>query len=78
MRSWVSSLPLVNTKETAAQLRIATSELALLDAPYPEKLDYLEAVQLVVHYIGSRLDGLSLNRATKDEVRLTHNLFTNL
>lgn len=29
LRRWVSSLPLVNTKETAAQLRIATSELAI-------------------------------------------------
>lgn len=78
LRRWVSSLPLVNTKETAAQLRIATSELALLDAPYAEKLDYLEAVRPVVHYIGSRLDGLSLNRAKKDDDRLVHNLFTNL
>ena len=78
LRSWVSSLPLVNTKETAAQLRVATSELALLEAPYPEKLDYLEAVRPVVHYTGSRLDGLSLNRAKKDDDRLVHNLFTNL
>jgi len=78
LRQWVSSLPLVNTKETAVQLRMATRELALLDAPYPQKLDYLEAVRPVVHYVGSRLDQLNLNRVKKDDDSLAYDLFTNL
>ena len=78
LRRWVASLPLVNTRESAAQLRMATGELAALDAPYPQKLEYLEAVRPLVHYVGSRLDQLSRNRAKKSDDRLAHTLFTNL
>ncbi len=53
---WVSALPLANTRETAEQLKLATAELALLSAPGSLKLEALEAVRPVVHYICSRLD----------------------
>ncbi len=53
---WVAGLPLANTLETAAQLKVATAELALLGIDGAAKFECLEAVRPVVHYICSRLD----------------------
>ncbi len=74
---WVSGLPLANTHETASQLKGATAELALLDAPGVVKMESLEAVRPVVHYICSRLDrNTNPTQATASASDLLLNLCT--
>ncbi|MEM7077822.1 MAG: hypothetical protein AAF513_04240 [Pseudomonadota bacterium] len=53
---WAANLPLVNTDETAAQLFNAIQELAALDAQAGDKLDYLEVLRPLTHYVCSRMD----------------------
>ena len=54
--SWAAELPLANIAQTAAQLKLATAELALLDHPSEDKLSCLEAIRPLIHYICARLD----------------------
>ena len=61
INQWATELPLANIAETAQQLKLATAELALLDAPPADKFEYLEAVRPLLHYICTRLDRASAN-----------------
>ncbi len=56
LNQWAAGLPLANIAETAAQLQIATAELALLEASAQDKYNFLEAVRPLLHYICARLD----------------------
>ena len=60
INQWAASLPLANIAETATQLKLATAELALLDAKAQLKFECLEAVRPLLHYICARLDRVSL------------------
>ena len=73
---WVSALPLANTTETAAQLKLATAELALYNAPAQSKYDCLEAVRPAVHYVCSRLDRTNKTMAAPASADLLLNLCT--
>lgn len=59
INQWVAVLPVVNIEETGQLLRLATAELALLQAPPAAKYDYLEEVRPLLHYVGNRLDRVS-------------------
>jgi hypothetical protein len=59
---WVEALPLVNTQESATQLEQAMVEIAMLRAPAPTRLEFLEVLRPIVHYICTRLDRQSLKR----------------
>lgn len=78
---WAGELPLANIAETAAQLKLATAELALLDYHSQDKLNCLEAIRPLIHYICARLDRGLQNSANKkvsklDSQRLMLNLCT--
>ena len=51
INQWAAALPVVNIDETAAQLKLATAELALLDTTAEQKFEFLEAVRSLLHYI---------------------------
>ena len=76
--AWAADLPLANIAQTAAQLKLATAELALLDHPSEDKLSCLEAIRPLIHYICARLDrGLqssAKNIRESDAQRLMLNL----
>ncbi len=75
---WASGLPLVNTEETAAQLTLATAELALLSASPDDKFALLETLRPMIHYIATRLDRSSLNAAKAHKDSAAQNLMLNL
>lgn len=76
--AWAADLPLANIAQTAAQLKLATAELALLDHPSEDKLSCLEAIRPLIHYICARLDrglqGSAKNIRESDSQRLLLNL----
>ena len=76
--AWAADLPLANIAQTAAQLKLATAELALLDHPSEDKLSCLEAIRPLIHYICARLDrglqGSAKNIRESDSQRLMLNL----
>ncbi len=76
--AWAADLPLANIAQTAAQLKLATAELALLDHPGEDKLNCLEAIRPLIHYICARLDrgmqGSAKNMRESDSQRLMLNL----
>ena len=78
--AWAAELPLANIAETAAQLKLATAELALLNDHSQDKLNCLEAIRPLIHYICARLDRGLLKSALKvsetDSQRLMLNLTT--
>lgn len=63
INQWAGELPLVNTPETATQLNLAMAEVAELDAEPQAKLEYLEALRPLAHYICARLDRTSMNKS---------------
>ena len=78
LQQWVSVLPLVNVPETAKRMSMAVSELAMLNVPCEEKFELIESVRPIVHYVATRLNRLSLNRAGHDDGELTYQLSVNL
>ena len=78
---WTASLPMANTKLTAAQLLAATSDVARLKTDASERLDYLEILRPPLEYICSRLDRGStgfINGNSDDLSELAQRLQTNL
>jgi len=79
LADWVGGLPMANTKTTADQLLAATSEIARLRVPAPDRMQFLEQLRPTLEYICSRLD-----RATgsleigEDHSILAQRLQTNL
>lgn len=78
INQWAAALPVVNIEETGAQLKLATAELALLDAPPADKYEYLEAVRPLLHYIGTRLDRAALSSAKSAKESQAQRLLLNL
>ena len=56
LADWVSTLPMGNTSETAAQLLSVTPEIGRVRADHQTKLDLLEAIRPTLHYVCARLD----------------------
>jgi len=78
---WTASLPMANTKLTAAQLLGATAEIARLSASATDRLEYLEILRPPLEYICSRLDRGStgfINGNNDDLSELAQRLQTNL
>ncbi len=78
INQWAAGLPLVNIAETAAQLKLATAELALLTAPAPEKFEFLEAVRPLLHYICTRLDRSAMTATKSANESASQRLLLNL
>ena len=78
LTQWTTGLPLANIAETAAQLQIATAELALLKAGAQDKYDYLEAVRPLLHYICARLDRSLFSAAKSAQESQAQRLLLNL
>ena len=81
LAEWTASLPMANTKLTAAQLLGATAEVARLRAQAPDRLEYLEILRPPLEYICSRLDRGStgfVNGNNDDLSELAQRLQTNL
>ena len=78
---WTASLPMANTKLTAAQLLGATAEIARLRASATDRLEFLEILRPPLEYICSRLDRGStgfINGNNDDLSELAQRLQTNL
>lgn len=75
---WGEALPLINTQATSAQLMLATTELAALDAPAVDRLAYQEAVRPLVHYVCTRLERHAPKTAGTHNLPSAGNLLINL
>ncbi len=78
INQWAAALPVVNIEETGAQLKLATAELGLLEAPAADKYEYLEAVRPLLHYIGTRLDRATFSAAKSANESQAQRLLLNL
>lgn len=80
LAEWVIALPMANTPETAAQVRQATWEIARLDVAPQERMDLLEQIRPILHYLCTRLDrNAATSTAHGDAIaRLAQRLQTNL
>lgn len=81
LAEWTASLPMANTKLTAAQLLGATAEVARLQTDAAARLEYLEVLRPPLEYICSRLDRGSTGfvNGNNDELsELAQRLQTNL
>lgn len=80
LAEWVIGLPMANTADTAAQVRQATWEIARLDVGPRDRMDLLEQVRPILHYLCARLDrNAATSSAHGDAIaRLAQRLQTNL
>ena len=74
IENWAAMLPLVNTEETARQLKQAINELRKLICPPELRFQLLESLRPLVHYICSRLDRTELVDPKLDARRLQRKL----
>lgn len=77
---WVTSLPMANTADAAAQVRQATWEIARLTVSPEQRMALLEQIRPILHYLCARLDRNAGTSATQGDAiaRLAQRLQTNL
>ena len=80
LASWIMSLPMANTADTAAQVRQTVYELARLRVPGKARLTLLEQIRPIVNYLCARMDRSAGTSNTHGDAiaRLAQRLQTNL
>ena len=80
LASWLMSLPMANTADTAAQVRQTTYELARLRVSGKMRLTLLEQIRPIVNYLCARMDRSAGTSNTHGDAiaRLAQRLQTNL
>ncbi len=80
LASWIMSLPMANTADTAAQVRQTTYELARLRVSAKTRLTLLEQIRPIVNYLCARMDRSAGTSNTHGDAiaRLAQRLQTNL
>ncbi len=80
LTEWVIALPMANTADAASRIRQATYEIARLNVDPERRMELLEQVRPILHYLCARLDRNAASSTSQSDAiaRLAQGLQTDL